>query len=453
MSTIVYQVGPFAYSLKRLTRHSQPVFFSAFTFAFIAFVFSAVQASADEIKLRRGGTFRGTVNKTPEENNGFYEFQLESGGLLKIAKNEVDSIVAPQSSVADYQKELVNHNLATVQGQLEMAEWCQKNKLRLQKVKHLRQAIAIDPDQEQARRLLGYTRHVRTGKWVLRDEYYQSIGYVRSGTSMRLPQARIVEAEEKSHREAVAKWKSDINRWLTLLRSPKKFAEAKQNLEDIDSVKAIPGLIAAYQKLSNKRQLSNFDRDVLSLLMNVIAKFDILSAKSFLVDRALNESNDILQDEAEQILKNKYAQWTADYIISRLNRIPPRMAGMIKYRDALALQHFVNRAATILQGLEADISEAILPMINLLVVQRVLEPMAIPKKGGLGGASFGSDGSMSMSQGSEKPKPIPVTIKMEPVKVALIKETEQRFEYDQSAWLQWYLNRSMPNRVDLRRLD
>lgn len=410
-------------------------------------------ADGDEIKLRRGGSFEATVVKSPEDNNGNYEFRLSNGAVIQVAKREVDSIVSPQSTEANYQAELSNHDLSTVEGHLEMVEWCQKQNLRIQKVKHLRRVVEIDPDNEQARRLLGYTRHIVTGKWVLRDEYYQSIGYVRDGTTMRLPQAQKVEQEEKNHKAAVIEWKGKIPRLITLLRNQRKFAEAKEELESIDDVKAIPVLVDTYEKLSRKKQISDFDRQVKSMLMGILAKFDILSAKLFLVNVALNEPDDVMQEDAKQILQKKHAKWTAEYLISRLNRIPPTSTGLIPDREAIAIRNFIGRAATILQELNTDTDEAILPLINLISINRVLLPLAQPKKGGLGGASFDSNGGVGMSQGSKKPEPRPVTIRIEPARVALIKMTEQRFDYDKKSWLNWYLSNTLPTKIDLRRLD
>lgn len=418
----------------------------------LLFAFSA-RLSAEEIKLRRGGSFEAKILKTPEQNDGKYELQLANGSVLQIDKREVDSIVKPQSSEAEYQLELKRHNLTTVQGHLEMSDWCQKNKLRVQKVKHLRKIVELDPDHEHARRLLGYTRHLTSGQWVLRDEYYQSIGYVRDGASMRLPASRQVESESQKHRDALNEWKGKIPRYITLLKNQRRFAEAKQSLESIEDVKAIPVLMDQFQRLSKKKNVSDFDREVKSLLVSIIAKFDILSAKLFLVDRALNEPDDLLRDDAFQVLRKKHARWTAEYLIGRLKRIPPETKEMIPDREAIALRDFIGRAAEMLEKLEVDVSEAVLPLINLIYVKRVLLPLAIPQKGGLGGASFGKDGSMSMNQGSKKPQPRPVTIQIEPARVVLIGLTEQRFDYDKKAWLDWFLSQTLPTQIDLRRLD
>lgn len=407
----------------------------------------------DEIKLRRGGAFQAEVIRTPEQNGGRYELRLENGAVIEIDQREVDSVVAPQSVESDYQAELKRHDLTTADGHMAMAEWCQVNRLRIQKVKHLRKVIEIDPEHEHARRLLGYTRHIVSGKWVLRDEYFQSIGYVRDGAAMRLPVAQQVEEQERAHREAVNEWKGKIPRWIKLLENERRFAEARTELESIDDVKAIPVLVDAYQRLSGSKRPVEYHRDVKSLLIGIVSQFDILSARLFLVELALNEPDDVLREEAARILKQKHATWTADYLISRLKRIPPSADGMIHDREAIAVRDFISRAATMLESLETDVSEAILPLINLIYINRVLVPVAAPQRGGLGGASFGSDGSIGMSQGSPKPQPRPVNIRIEPARVALIKLTDQRFDYDKQAWLDWYLSQTLPAKIDLRRLD
>ncbi|MEC9093059.1 MAG: hypothetical protein VX438_10165 [Planctomycetota bacterium] len=408
---------------------------------------------ADEIKLRRGGVIHGTVQKTPDSNNGFYQILLDGGGLLKLAAKEVDSVVAPQASQADYQAEAAAHDLETVQGHLDLAEWCLEKKLRIQRSKHLRKVIQLEPNHESARRLLGYTRHLRTGKWVLRDEYYQSIGYVGSGTTMRLPAGLLVESEQKKHREALNQWKTQVPRLITFLKNPRKSEQARADLQAIDDLKAIEVLVDTYQKLGQRSVSTAFDRDLRSLVMNVIAKFDILSAKSFLLNVGLFERDDVLQDEALQILKAKHAVWATEYLVARLNRIPPVLKSLVN--DATAIEHrdFISRAAIVLGQLETDASEAILPLINLVYINRVLVPLAPAKRGGLGGATFSKNGGVGMNQGSEKPVPRPVRIEIEAARIALVQLTEQRLGYNKTAWLDWYLSRTIPPRVDLRRLD
>ena len=408
---------------------------------------------ADVIELRRGGSHEGKILRQPEENGGFYEIELANGGILRIDKREVERVVQPQSSVSVYQSELANHDLATVAGQMEMVKWCQEQRLRVQKAKHLRKIIEIDPDHEAARRLLGYTRHIVTGKWVVREEYYQSIGYVGQGASMRLPAGLLVDNEKKKHAEAVRDWNVRINRLLTLLKNQRKFAEAKAELEGIEDPKAIPVLISNYQKIGKRGTLSDFDREVKSMILNLVGRFDILSARSFLVEVALFEPNDVLQDEAERLVKSGFAEWAAEYLVARLKRIRPTIVEMVPDAMAVRDRDFVARAAVILKGLETDTSEAVLPLINLVVLERLLPPLKPQKKGGLGGASFGKDGGVAMNQGSEKPKPRPIRIDMVTVQTVLTGMTEQRFGNDKNSWLQWYLSRTLPGTVDLRRLD
>nr|ABX10703.1 hypothetical protein 8FN_25 [uncultured planctomycete 8FN] len=420
-------------------------------FFFLGDIPTAVDA--DEIRLRRGGSYQGTILKMPEETGGFYEFKLANGGLIRLAKSEVDSISEPQSSLVEYQEALTKVDLETVKGQLLIADWCRDNRLRIQREFHLRKIIALDPDHQLARRLLGYEQDKRTGKWVLLTEYFQSIGYIRNGTSMQLPLAKVVETEKKTHDDAVRKWQSDIQVWLRLLNNQKRYAEVRQKLEDIDDVKTVPILIQKYNQLGARGKLSDNDRELKSFLMMIIAKFDVLSARTFLANEALFQPNDVLQDEAEQYASDLYGVWLAKYLITRLNRISP--AERLEKRDqTVALEaKMINRAATILKNLEVDVSDAILPLINLLYIDRVLPAITTGKKGNLGGATFDKNGGVGMQQGAPKPKKRPVRIENEQVKVTLLILTEQRFEYSKLDWLNWYLSKTLPPSIDLRRTE
>lgn len=410
------------------------------------------KATADEIQLRRGGSLFGTVSKSPESNGGFYEIQLDSGGLIKISKSEVDRVVAAQSSRESYQEKAATLNLNTIEGQMQIQEWCRDNKLRVQREKHLRKILEMDPEHKTARELLGYVRHLHTNKWVNREEYFQSIGYVRFGTSMQLPLAGKISEEKKTHDKAQDQWKSKLSIWIRLLKNPQKFAEAKANIEGIKDQKAIAALIDKYNSLGARR-LNETDRQIKSILMETLAGFDVLSAKSFLVGQAISQPDDVLRDEAEMYLKRKYAAWTADYLTNYLTGIAPSDRLERTDRSVLAETDQVNRIATILKDLETDVSESILPLINVLTLDRVLMPSAAPPKGGLGGATFDSNGGASMSQGSSKPKKRPVHIENTAVQIALSNITSQRLGFNKRAWLEWYLNRTLPAQVDLRRLD
>ena len=414
--------------------------------------------SADTLVLLRGGEFEGTVTKEPDTNGGFYEFKLDSGVLMKINKSEVDRIVVPQESLASYQAELARVKPVDVAGHITMAEWCGANRLRRQQEYHRRKIIELDPNHRETRLLLGYSWNAKLSKWVVRDEFLQSIGYVRVGRNMRLPIAEQIANKQKEHKSSLLKWESDINRWLTLLNNERKFAEAKKNLEEIEDVTAVPVLIKKFEQRSKQKarsRLTGADRDVLVFLMERIASFDILSAKSFLVNQALSQSNETLRDEAELHLKQKHPEWTANYLINYFKGISAQILTPINERELAGEQNRIARAAILLRNLEVDISQATLPLINVLWVNRVLPPGAAPKKGIGGPIGFSNQGGIGngMSMGSEKQKAKGVQIPNDEVLITLRQMTEQRFSFDKSQWINWYTSDTLPPLVDLRRLD
>lgn len=414
--------------------------------------------SADTLVLLRGGELEGTVTKEPDANGGFYEFKLDSGVMMKIKKSEVDRIVVPQESLASYQAELARVKPADVAGHLAMAEWCSVNRLRTQQERHRRKVIELEPNHRETRLLLGYSWNAKLSKWVVRDEFLQSIGYVRVGRNMRLPIAEQIATKQREHKSSLLKWEADINRWLTLLNNERKFAEAKKSLEEIQDVTAVPILIKKFeQRLRQKARsrLTPVDRDVLVFLMERIASFDILSAKSFLVNQALTQSNETLRDEAELHLKQKYPEWTANYLINYFSGISAQILTPIAERELVGERNRIARAAILLRNLEADISQAVLPLINVLWVNRVLPPGAAPKKGIGGPIGFSNQGGIGngMSMGSEKQKAQGVQVANEEVQITLRQMTGKRFSFDKSEWINWYVSDTLPPVVDLRRLD
>jgi len=409
---------------------------------------------ADTIILRRGGEFQGIVVKEPGANGGFYEFKLDSGVLMKVEKAEVDRIVAPQDSLSSYQAELARVKPADVAGHLAMAEWCGENRLRVQQEKHRRKVIELEPNHKETRLLLGYSWNAKISKWVVRDEFLQSIGYIRVGKNMRLPLANQIATNQKQHKSSVLQWQSNINRWITLLNNERKFAEARKNLEDIDDETAIPVLIKKY-KQRTKSRLSQKDQELMVFLMERIASFDILSAKSFLVNEALSQPNEALRDEAELHLKQKHAEWTANYLINYFSNISPQIVTPISEQALMGEKSRIGRASVLLRNLDVDISGSILPLINVLWVNRVLPPGAAPKKGIGGPIGFDSRGGLSggMQMGSEKQKAKGIQVANEEVRITLAQVTGKRFSFNKREWIDWHLGNTLPAVVDLRRID
>lgn len=105
----------------------------------------------------------------------------------------------------------------TVEGQLALAQWCAKKKLADRQRAHLTMVLQLEPDHEQARRLLGFRRI--DGDWVSREE---------------IEQARLAVVETTA---AIKRWVPELTELGNALghRSPKKRNLAAERLRAIES--------------------------------------------------------------------------------------------------------------------------------------------------------------------------------------------------------------------------
>ncbi len=90
--------------------------------------------------------------------------QLQHGW---VKFDEVPAIVSRDGNLATYPA-IRDRYPATVEGQMALARWCAAHKLPDQQRAHLTQVLAREPDNQEARRLLG-DRNVN-GTWVSAEE-------------------------------------------------------------------------------------------------------------------------------------------------------------------------------------------------------------------------------------------------------------------------------------------
>ena len=110
----------------------------------------------------------------------------------------------------------------TVAGQLDLAKWCKTRGLADQARAHLTRVLELNPNQTEARELLGH-RHVGD-RWISRREIEEST------------------AAAEVLRGAMRQWTPKLRRLLVRLESPSKRTReaAAQQLQEIDDAAAIP---------------------------------------------------------------------------------------------------------------------------------------------------------------------------------------------------------------------
>jgi hypothetical protein len=123
-----------------------------------------------------------------------------------IKAEELPNRLNSESRITDY-RHVRDRYPATVEGQLELANWCAQRGLQDREQAHLTQVITLSPDHAEARRRLGYTR---VGlDWVLGDE------------------AREAAEETKQDQATLARWSPTIAEIRNLLHDRGQFKRQK----------------------------------------------------------------------------------------------------------------------------------------------------------------------------------------------------------------------------------
>ncbi len=121
----------------------------------------------------RGALLQAALEKAPSYAPALWQtghVQLPHGW---VKFDEVPAIASRDGHLATY-RAMRDRYPATVEGQMALARWCAAHKLPDQQRAHLTQVLAREPDNQEARRLLG-DRYVN-GTWLSGEEFQRLSG-------------------------------------------------------------------------------------------------------------------------------------------------------------------------------------------------------------------------------------------------------------------------------------
>lgn len=414
-----------------------------FPFLFLAVLSAPLTGAvcADVIRLKNGGEIRGQMDraKAASEDQPF-EIVTQSGIRMRVARQEVDFFVYRSPRVEEYES-LSRQAEMTVEEQWELALWCARNHLDEQQHAHLLNVVQIDPDHDQARKLLDHVLH--HGNWVPREEMMRDNGYVKyKNRYITLQEMTIIEQSAQAE-ELNQEWVERIKRWRAELysRSPAKSRSAWEALKQLQDPASVPALVNLFQ--------NHDDRSARLLMVEILAAIDSPAAAEGLASQAIFDSEPDIRLAALEAIPESYfpdaSRWFSGYLTDSENEI-------------------VNRAGIALQRVGTP--EAIGDLINALVTSHSYT-VYIPYREGISvnanGASANSGRSSLLppdieamyragqlpygaqirqgptSNAGLKWKPVTMqrTIRNEEVLAALESITEEQFGYDQRLWRLW----------------
>ncbi|MFO0818755.1 MAG: HEAT repeat domain-containing protein [Pirellulales bacterium] len=380
-----------------------------------------IVARGDVFLLNSGGQVEGELVNRDEVPRVNYVVRLESGGEIVLGSRQVSSVVVRNDADRRYE-ELLPKMPATIEGHWKMAEWCRERSLDTERETHLRAILELDPNHEPARLGLGYTR--LQGKWTTNEEYYRELGYVRQGTTWRLPQELAMVTAQDRARKAELEWKSKLR----ILRGKIGKKGGERALDEIRAIRDPAAAASLIQWLESKDE----SRDMKFLVIELLGRLGTASAINTLAYHAIYDDDPAMRDKALDYLE-KY----------RSPQLVSSVANRLKDENNL----IVNRAAIVL-GRFGEPS-ATMPLIDALTTRHK------QTVGGGGSGSitpqFSGEGGAGLSMGGGT-KVVQIDLQNDNVLSALaLIHGGANFGYDKAAWKRWYAEKQTPRTFDFRR--
>jgi hypothetical protein len=371
--------------------------------------------------LSSGGQIEGELINRDESPREKYVIRTQAGGELSLAKKQVERHVVRKEAEVKYEEYL--HKMQdTVEDHQKMADWCLKNGLDAYREYHMQEILKLDPNYEPARLALGYIR--RNNKWVTPDDVMRNQGYVRYKNTWRLPQELEMLLAQEQAEQAHLEWK----RKLRQLRGKIDRGDAKA-LEELKTIRDPAAGRSLVELLNDKREPSRMRMAYVDILANIGGP----AVVSAFAHRAIVDEDDQVRDRC------------LDYLAKGANRHAARL--FVRYLKSDNPQ-LIDRAGTAIGMME--VPDYTLEMINALVTKHTR--IVGGDSGGGMGIGFSSNGGLSV--GGNKPQKVVETNRNEGVLRGLAAlHPGVNYLYDVDRWREWWVYKTTPQEINLRRSE
>jgi len=389
----------------------------------IAAVLLAVPAAhADTFFLSTGGKIEGDLLNRNE--NPRTTFVVTTGvGSITLSAETVLRVEEKSQARKDYEKMLPAMSDNAVD-HWKMSVWCQKNGLKEERALHLEKVLKHNPNHEQARHGLGYSKV--NGKWVIMEEHNIAQGLVRHRGDWWFPQDVAISINSKNYKEKAGSWRKNLRMWRGWL-GKKREAEAVQHFRSIrDPLAAAP----LGEMLADERV-----RAVKIMYIEILGQLNGHSASTALVKQAIEDNDEVVRDRALDQLAEKKAPG----VIAVFRR-------GLKHKEIPK----INRAAVGVARMQD--TDAIPLLIDALTSTQKFTIGRGNGSPGSVGATFGNGGG-GLTAG-KKATVVQREVGNESVLNALRHLTGGvDLGFNRKDWDTWYARAGTPQNVDLRRRD
>ena len=182
---------------------------------------------ADLFELKDGGEVDGAVIERSEA--GDYVVRTSEGAEVSLDRDAIQRIVQHDDATAEYRRKS-RSTPDTVEAHRELAEWCRARKMLAEADHHLARVAELDPDDEEARRSLGYRKV--GNRWLTSDELMTERGMIFFDGKYRTKQDAALRDREKKQSSVNIDWLQQLKIWREFLdnRRPERVQEGQAHI-------------------------------------------------------------------------------------------------------------------------------------------------------------------------------------------------------------------------------
>jgi len=247
---------------------------------------------ADLIRLRGGGEVRGTLEEDAPHSQQI-SIQTQSGLRLTLQREEIDFVERRSPLMEEYvtRSRMVEN---TVPSHWELSEWCRVQGLMEERKEQLELLLDLDPDHPEARKILGYVRHL--GRWMTKEDEMAARGYLRYKGRWVTRQELELKQANSQQRDAELVWVPKIRLWLGWVtgNDPQRASTGLSELKKIQD----PDAVAALTKFLSQHPQSQ----VRLLFVGILGQIEGAIPVRPLVDRLLLDGDQIVRRDALRAL-------------------------------------------------------------------------------------------------------------------------------------------------------
>lgn len=380
--------------------------------------------------LKSGGSLEGRISesKNPDNGRSYVTVVKQDGSVIKLDQSRLVRKVELMTS-KDVEYRQLAADVSSVDDHRAMMNWCLeqssgRRRFKQQIESHAHYILASQPDDEQARKVLGFVRE--DGGWIQKDQFFGQHGYTRQGTSWTPMRAVQIQARQEEVDDKVADRKESLRKWLRAARrgdaSADELSVALAQFCDQFAMEAV--------EKAAKREKSP---ELRALLIEGISQVASSTAMRKLVGFAMSDPDAFVRERALTLLgqphydANAASAAFAEFFASKKNENIQRAA--------FAIGELGGTSVT------GELIEV------LVTTHKEKNPEAL--EAGRLNPTFRSDGASGLQTGGG-PQVITTTRRNDQVLNALKILTRQDFNYDMDRWREWNIKSNTHHDISVR---